>query len=166
MEAWKFAGEELIKELADLIKSVWVQGILPYVWKMNIIVPLYKGDKEAVGNYRGISLQCSAYKVYAEILRNRMEIEAERKDLIPESQTGFRRGRSTLDNIYVLNHVMQREKRQREEDGKVYFFFVDLKAAFDKVDRNRLREELRKRGVKKELVRGVEKIYEKTIVMV
>jgi len=130
-------------------------------------VPLYKrGDKEAVGNYRGISLLCSTYKVYAEILRNRMETEAKRKDLIPESQTGFRKGRSTLDNIYVLNHVMQREKRQGREDGKVYLFFVDLKTAFDKVDRNRLREELRRRGVKEELVREVEKIYEKTVVTV
>jgi len=42
MEAWKFADEELIKELADLIKSVWMQGILPYDWKTSIIVPLYK----------------------------------------------------------------------------------------------------------------------------
>jgi len=34
------------------------------------------------------------------------------------------------------------------------------------VDRNRLREELRRGGVKEELVRGVEKIYEETVVTV
>jgi len=37
MEAWKFAGTELVKELADLIKSVWVQGILPR--RKSIMVP-------------------------------------------------------------------------------------------------------------------------------
>jgi len=167
MEAWKYASEDLIKELADLIRLVWVQGILPYDWKMSIIVPLHKrGDKEMVSNYRGISLLCSAYKVYAEIVRNRLEIEAERRNLIPESQAGFRKGRATLDNIYVLNHVMQRETRQGGEDGKIYLFFVDLKAAFDKVDRIRLREVLQKGEVKEDLVRGIGKIYEETIVAV
>jgi len=37
---------------------------------------------------------------------------------------------------------MQREKRQGKEDGKIYLFFVDLKATFDKVNRSRLWKEL------------------------
>jgi len=109
---------------------------------MSIIVPLYKrGEKVAVDNYRGISLLCSAYKVYAENLRNKLEMEIERMDLIPKSQTGFRKGRSTL-NIFILNHVMQREKKHGRKDGKVYLFFVDLKAAFDKMNYGRNYEEL------------------------
>jgi len=72
----------------------------------------------------------------------------------------------TRNNIFILNHVMQREKRYGGKDSKVYLFFVDLKAAFDKVDRNRLREKLRRIRVKEELVRGVEKIYEETVVTV
>jgi len=73
-----------------------------------------------------------------EMLRNRIEKEAEGKDMIPESQAGYKKGRSTLDNVFILNHVMQREKRYGGEDGKIYMFFVDLKAAFDKVDRSKL----------------------------
>jgi len=61
---------------------------------------------------------CTAYKVYAEMLRNRIEKEVERKGMISESQAGFRKGRATLDNVFVLNHVMQREKRYGGEDGK------------------------------------------------
>jgi len=41
-----------------------------------------------------------------------------------------------------------------------------LKAAFDKVNRNRLWEVLRRGGAKEELVRGVRKIYEETVVAV
>jgi len=89
---------------------------------MSIIVPLYKrGEKEAVGNYRGISLLCSTYKVYAEILRNRLETEIERMDLIPVSQTGFRKGRSILDDIFILNRVMQREKSMGERMARYIF---------------------------------------------
>jgi len=39
---------------------------------------------------------------------------------------------------------------------------VDLKTTFDKVDRNRLWKELRRKGVKEDLVRGVKKVYEET----
>jgi len=118
-----------------------------------VVVPLHKrGDKDVTGNYRGISLLCTAYKVYAEILRNRLEKEAEEKDMIPESQADFRKGRSTMDNVFVLAHLMQREKRHGGEDGKLYMFFVDLKAAFDNVDRNKLWSEMRRKGFKEELV--------------
>jgi len=50
-------------------------------------VPLYKrGEREEVGNYRDISLLCSAYKIYTEILRNKLEKVMEEKELIPENQ--------------------------------------------------------------------------------
>lgn len=119
--------------------KVWKEGQLPTDWKKSIIVPLYKrGDQEKVENYRGISLLCSAYKLYTEIIRNRLENEMKEKEMLPESQTGFKKGRSTLDNIFVLNHIIQREKKQGKEGGKVYALFIDLKAAFDKVDREKL----------------------------
>jgi len=65
---------------------------------------------------------CAAYKVYAEMLRNRIEKEVKGKDMIPESQAGFRKERSTMDNVFVLNHIMQREKRYGGEDGKYICF--------------------------------------------
>jgi len=129
MEAWRYAGEKLGKELLEMIKAVWQQGSILRDWKTSIVTPLYKrGEKEAVENYRGISLLCTAYKVYAEVLKNRLEREVEEKGMIPDGQAGFRKGRATMDNIFVLNHVMQREKRKEGEEGKIYMFFVDLRA--------------------------------------
>jgi len=53
---------------------IWRKGTIPRDWRKSIIVPLYKrGEREKVENYRGISLLCSAYKIYAKILRNRLE---------------------------------------------------------------------------------------------
>jgi len=85
---------------------------------------------------------------------------------VPESQTGFRKCRSTIDNIMILYHIMQREKRKRRKNGKVYILFANLKAAFDNVDRDILWEELKRKGVKEQLVGRMEKIYEETEVMV
>jgi len=130
---------DLRSKLVNLLKQAWKGNKIPEDWRRSIVVPLYKrGDKNVPSNYRGISLLCSAYKVFAEIIRRRLEEKTERRRLLPETQTGFRKERSTLDNIFVLSHVAQRERIREEGDRKVYAFFADLKAAFDNVDRDTL----------------------------
>lgn len=59
-----------------------------------------------------------------------------------------------------LCHVPK--KREREEQGKVYILFVDLKAVFDKVDRSNLWNTSRRRGVKEGLIKKIERSYEET----
>jgi len=94
------------------LRAIWRKGI-PKDWKKSIVILLYKRIyKEKVGNYQGISLLCTAYKIYAEVLRNRLESEMEEKDIVPKSQAGFKKNRSMIDNI-MINHLMQREKRKR-----------------------------------------------------
>lgn len=71
-----------------------------------------------------------------------------------------RKGRGTMDNIYVLNHIIQKEIRKK--GGKIFGFFMDLKSAFDKVDRKTLWEEMERRGIRKGIVERIKKIYEST----
>lgn len=138
MEAWWYGGKAVKEGLVEVIKQVWCKGIMPLDWRTGVVPIFKKGDPKEVGNYREISLLCTAYKIYAEVLRSRLEEECERKEIIPESQGGFRRSRGTIDNIFVLSHLIEREKKKK--DGKVFAVFVDIKAAFDKVDRKRLWE--------------------------
>ncbi|XP_071580229.1 uncharacterized protein [Temnothorax nylanderi] len=167
MEAWKYASGPLWNRLVDLLRQIWREGTIPSDWKKSIIVTLYKrGDQEKTGNYRGISLLCTAYKVYAEVIRSRLEKEAEEKGMIPESQAGFRKGRSTIDNIFVLNHLIQKGRRRGGKAEKVYAIFADLKAAFDNVDREILWRILRDKGTNEQLLRRLEMIYEETEVVV
>ena len=100
-------------------------------------MPLYKkGDPEKTKNYRGISLLPTAYKIYTEILRRRLEEEIERKRILPEEQAGFRKKtRDTTDNIYVLSHIIQ---KAIVKGKRVYAIFIDLKAGFDTVSRDKL----------------------------
>lgn len=53
--------------------------------------------------------------------------------MLPNSQAGFRRGRRTLGNIYMLNYVVNRELQRKE--GEMHVFFVDLRVAFYSVDK-------------------------------
>lgn len=90
-----------------MLRQIWKKETIPLDWKKSIIVPLYKrGEPEEVGNYRSISLLYTVYKVYVEILKSRLEEVVEMKKLVPESQSGFRKGRSAIDNIFALNHIV------------------------------------------------------------
>ena len=65
-------------------------------------------------------------------------------DLVfPESQCGFRRGRSTIDIIFVAR---QRQEKCREQHQDLYLAFVDLTKAFDTFNRDLLWNILRKFG--------------------
>lgn len=115
------------------------------------MVPIYKkGNHNGVENYTGISLLCTVYKVYTEILRSKLEKEVEEKVLLPENRADFRKGRRTLDNIFVLNHVIQREKKKKNKH--VYTAFIDLKAVFDNIDREELLKIMEEKRVNKELL--------------
>jgi len=169
MEVWKYAGSDLRKGLAKLMNLVWKEGRMPEDWRKSVIVPIYKrGDPNLPSNYRGISLLCSAYKIYAELIRKRIEEQAERKGCLPDTQFGFRKKKSTMDNIFILSHLVQRGKstEEMEKNKKVYAFFADLKAAFDNVDRGILWRTLREMDLDEGMIRRLELIYEKTEVMV
>lgn len=65
---------------------------------------------------------------------------------VPPSQMVLRKGLGTIGNIYVLNYLINRQISKK--NGKMLVLFVDIKAAFDAVDRGVLLEILRKNGVK------------------
>lgn len=84
----------------------------------------------------------------------------EGKELIPPNQTGFRKGLGTVDNIYVLNYIVNRQIEKK--CGKLVVLFVDLKAAIDSLDRGVLLQAMRGRGVREGLVERVGEILRET----
>jgi hypothetical protein len=111
---------------------------------------------------RGIPLLNTGYKLYASVLSERMKREIEEKGVLPDSQAGFRGGRGTVDNVYILDHLARNELRKK--GGRMCALFIDFKAAFDKVDRVKMFECMRERerGISEWLVRKVEEIYART----
>ena len=54
-----------------------------------------KGERKEVENYRGITLMDTGYKIYAEIVRKRLERELEEKKVLDETQVGVQRRQRT-----------------------------------------------------------------------
>ena len=124
-EAWKEGWEYLIGPMHKCINEVWMKGEIPEKWKEGIVKPIYKkGEEDKVENYRGISLMDVEYKIYTEILRNRLVGELEEKECLDDTQMGYRPGRGTMDAVYVLKTGIENEIRKGkkgravEKDGR------------------------------------------------
>ncbi|XP_015124074.1 uncharacterized protein LOC107046086 [Diachasma alloeum] len=98
--------------------------------------------------------------MYASVLTKRLEREMEEKGIVPDNQTGFRRGMATIDDIFMLNYLVNWQVQ--EKGGKLVTCFIDLKAAFDSVSRKVLWEVIRDRGISDALTERVKEIYRET----
>ena len=98
--------------------------------------------------YREISLLSTAYKVFSNILRTK--ILAELEDVIGKYQGGFRGGRSTIDQLFVVRQTME---KFYEYNLDLHQIFVDFKMAYDCIDRNKLYAIMIDFGIPRKLVR-------------
>ena len=135
-EVIKYGGCALHRRLHNFILDSWSAKYLPQQWKNANIVLIHKqmGDRAECGNSRGISLLSVAGKVPAKITLTRL-LEHVVDLVLPESQCGFRRGRSTIDMIFVARQL---QEKCREQHQDLYLAFVDLTKAFDTVNRDLL----------------------------
>ena len=154
-ELIKAAGEPGIKHLHLLINSIVSESILPTDWLNSFLLSLFKGKGSATerGNYRGLKLIEHAMKVLERI----MEILVRDIVDIDSMQFGFRPGRGTTDAIFILRQLQEKYMAK----GKLlYFAFVDLEKAFDRVPRKVIWWALRKAGVDEWIVKVVQCMYD------
>ena len=107
-------------------------GVFPETWKEAIVVPiLKKGDPTDPKNYRPVSCLAAASKVLEKAVCTQLTKFVEVHGLLPNSQHGFRAGRSTMSAL----SAMQKEWIRNSEEGLVTGILVwDLSAAFDTLD--------------------------------
>ena len=97
----KHGGEILEFQLFKLIIKIWRVEEIPNDWDTENIIPVHKkGDKTVCANYRGITLLPVCYKMLTIIIKEKLEIYIENG--LGEYQSGFRKGRSTIDNIFTI----------------------------------------------------------------
>ena len=137
--------------LTVLANKIVAEGVVPSDWNLSFIINLFKGKGDALlrGNYRGLKLQEQAMKVMEHILntiiRNIVTID--------EMQFGFMPGRSTIDAIFILRQLQEKFLGKKKN---LYFAFVDLEKAFDRVPRKVLWWAMRKLGIDEWIIRTVQ----------
>ena len=129
---------ELIIHAGTALKS-WLRGFLssclrqlkiPKVWRRALVVAISKPKKpvEDPKRYRPISLLCVPYKILERLIY--APIEPIVDPLLPGEQTGFRHGKSTVDQVVLLTQNIEDSFEAKKKAGAV---FVDLTDAHDTV---------------------------------
>ena len=148
------SGEAGIERMTNLFNRIVDEKELPAEWNTSVIVNCFKNKGEATerGNYRGLKLLEHMMKVFERVI----EQEIRRVVDINAMQFGFMPGKGTIDAIFI---VRQLQEKYLEKKKKLYFAFVDLEKAFDRVPRDIVKWAMRKLGVDEWLIETVMAMY-------
>ena len=115
-------------------------------WKETIVIPVRKPNKPASDpqSYRPIALSSILCKILERLVTNRLSWYLETNKLLNESQCGFRKNRSTIDQLVRLHDAIN---KSLSTGGYLVGVFLDFKAAFDLVWREGLLFKLRGLGI-------------------
>ena len=156
-EMLKAAGHVGARLIADLGNSMIRNGDMPSDWEGSFIINLYKGKGDALerGNYRGLKLLDHVMKAMERVIETTIRDSI----FIDNMQFGFMPGRGTTDAIFI---VRQLQEKYLAKNKKLYFAFVDLEKAFDRVPRKVIWWAMRKLGIEEWIVRFVQTMYHNT----
>jgi hypothetical protein len=159
-EIFKHGGDQVAQHLCKLYQRVFESEDFPEDWARGLIFPLFKGGaaefKLDPNKYRGITLLSIVGKTYTIVLNQRLSDWAEANNGLFDEQAGFRRARSTVDQLFIL---LESIKSRRTE--ATYCAFLDVAKAYDRVWRNGLWYKLWRSGIQGKMWRVLKNIYSK-----
>lgn len=157
---------EHIKYTINAFSPIYIQlfnlildtGVIPDSWVLGDILPIYKnkGSINLPENYRPITLLSCLGKLFTSILNNRLTKYVEKYEIISHCQAGFRKGLSTVDNLFVLQCLFELSKTSK---NKLFCAFVDFKQAFDNVWRDGLWYKIQKYGINGKCLNLIRNMY-------
>ena len=155
IEMIKASGGLGIQWMTELCNTILQEGRIPTDWTRSTLIPFYKnkGDPLECGSYRGIKLLEQTLKLYERVL----EVRIRKQVNINDMQFGFMPGKGTTDAIFITRQVQEKHLAKKKE---LYFAFVDLEKAFDRVPREVVRWALRVSQVDEWLVEAVMALFE------
>ena len=165
-EFWKNLPQLAKNYLLQLFNKVFLEeSRTPKSWSKVLLKMLHKkGDSNSPENYRPIALINTIAKVFTSILNYRLKKFVKFRNVLPEAQSGFREGRSCLDNIFILSSLIQLKLRQKNR--KLFALFVDFKEAFPSVQHQLLWYKLKKLGLSSKFINVLKDLYDKAEVKI
>jgi hypothetical protein len=132
----KLNASLISNQLTYIFNLSFTQGIFPNLLKNAVVVPIYKGGSHSdPSNYRPISILTIFSKLLEKLFYNRLVAFVNAKNILHNSQFGFRKNRSTsLAITYVLTNIINKINNNK----KVAFVLLDLKKAFDFINHDLL----------------------------
>lgn len=145
-DMFKHLSDGSLEVILDFYNKIWTKGQLPSAWKLAIVVAIGKAGKELsdVAGYRPISLTSHICKLMERMITERLTYYIERQSSFSPYQSGFRKGRMTMDSVICLESEVRRAQRHREVVVAVLF---DIEKAYDMLWKEGLLIKLDKIGI-------------------
>ena len=126
--------------------------------RTSLIALLYKkGDKQALQNWRPISLLCTDYKILAITLSNRLKQKLH--VILHVDQTSGVPGRTINENLFLTRNLIA-YANQKETRG--YIVTLDQEKAFDRLDRDFLFQIMKKMNFGSVFISWIKTLYQDT----
>ena len=144
--------------LIDIYNEMFEKNDYPSSWSDTYIhfIPKPNGN-----GLRPIALTSCLLKIFEIIITRRMQCFLETKNLIPSSQSGFRKGKSCTDNLTIMSLDIHNAFSNKKD---VLAAFLDVQGAFPNVNNDILLTKLAKVGCPKKVIQFLRFItYERNI---
>lgn len=135
-------GDRLLR----IINGSLSMGVFPQEWKKTVVVPIPKvPNSTRAEDRRPINMLPIYEKVLETIVREQLVEYIDRAGILVEEQSGFRKRHSCES---ALNSLLLKWKQSIENNKFILAVFVDLKRAFETIDRRKLLEVLKRNRIK------------------
>ena len=143
----KHLPESALSILLKIFNKIWLTGEFPTSWSKAIVIPIPKPGKDPSdpGNYRPISLTSCVCKTLERIINERLVWFLEKNKLITEYQSGFRKQRSSTDQLVRFESFIREGFVRREHVVSIFF---DLEKAYDTTWKHGILQDLHKCGLR------------------
>ena len=159
-ESLKAGGALLSSSLTQLFCSFWQLEATPAIWSHALIHLIPKGhdaDMLLPSSYRPISLTSAVSKVFEKVMLTRLDCYADESELFPDEQAGFRKGRSPLEQAYILREIL--DARKQIKKATTFLCFIDLESAFPSSWRDGMWRRLHEANVSGKMFRLIKSLY-------
>ncbi|GFW07179.1 putative RNA-directed DNA polymerase from transposon X-element [Trichonephila clavipes] len=127
----RYLSESSILSILSLFNSIWETQVFPTQWCHAQDLPFPKPGKDptAANNYHPIALTSCLSKLVERMVSARLMFPLELHNLLSPLQSGFRKSRSTTDNLLRLETSIREAFVKKQYNISVFF---DIKKAYDR----------------------------------
>ena len=146
-QSLKHLSEDSLLLLLYIFYHIWLTQDFPTSWKTAIIISVPKPGKvlSHPASYRPIALTSYLCKTMERMVNSSLTWHLERHMVIIEYQSGFRRRRSTVDNLVTLETSIRDAFVSRKHLVSIFFY---LEKAYDTIWKHGILLDLYKTGLR------------------
>ena len=145
------------EEMARVYNNQLYSEQIPESWKESKTKLIAKTKKPTVKDFRPIALANISYKLFMSMVKNQLESHLIQNNLTKDNQAGFTKGGRIEDNLFILQHLVEKSFKQNKT---LIVISIDFSKAYDSINRKRMIETMIKYKIHPNIIDIVANVYQ------